>query len=286
MPGVEAGLAEQGRLLVAGDARSPGCRPAGRSRRPSRRSGRSTAAPRAGTTWARRTARTARRTRRASDVVEQRAAGVRRVGEVRPAGEVPEHPRVDGAEGEVGAGLDAALGQQPRQLGGREVRVEHEAGGAGAPGRWPAARSSSQRSAVRRSCHTMARCSGRPVRRSQTTVVSRWLVMPTAATGWSRRGRQLAEGRDHRVPDVVGVVLDPAGAGEVLGELPVGPARPAPRPRRRPRPARRSCRRRWRRRLRKPFTDLSPWGFLSHVHRTRHPHHHHPAHPPAHLGTS
>src|SRR2546422_6702518 len=34
-----------------------------------------------------------------------------------------------------------------------------------------------QRAAVRRSCHTMARCSGRPVARSHTHTVSRWLVM-------------------------------------------------------------------------------------------------------------
>ncbi len=51
--------------------------------------------------------------------------------------------------------------------------------------RWPCWRSSSQRAAVRRSCHTMARATGSPVVRFQTTVVSRWSVMPMAATGWS-----------------------------------------------------------------------------------------------------
>ena len=35
--------------------------------------------------------------------------------------------------------------------------------------------------AVRRHCHTMAGATGWPVSRSHTTVVSRWLVMPTAA---------------------------------------------------------------------------------------------------------
>ncbi len=49
-------------------------------------------------------------------------------------------------------------------------------------GSCPAARSSSHRAAVRRSCHTMARWRGWPVRRSQTTVVSRWFVIPIAAT--------------------------------------------------------------------------------------------------------
>ena len=45
----------------------------------------------------------------------------------------------------------------------------------------PARRSSSQAPAVRRSCQTMALLIGSPVPRSQMTVVSRWLVMPTAA---------------------------------------------------------------------------------------------------------
>ena len=46
---------------------------------------------------------------------------------------------------------------------------------------WPRDLSWSQAGAVRRSCHTMAGATGSPVRRSQSTVVSRWLVMPTAA---------------------------------------------------------------------------------------------------------
>ena len=45
-----------------------------------------------------------------------------------------------------------------------------------------AAGSSAQRSAVRRSCHTIAGCTGVPVRRSQTTVVSRWFVIPIAVS--------------------------------------------------------------------------------------------------------
>ncbi len=43
------------------------------------------------------------------------------------------------------------------------------------------ARSASHIAAVRRSCHTIAFATGAPVSRSQTTVVSRWLVMPMAA---------------------------------------------------------------------------------------------------------
>jgi hypothetical protein len=50
------------------------------------------------------------------------------------------------------------------------------------PGSRPRALSASQAPAVRRSCHTIALHTGRPVERSHTTVVSRWLVMPIAAT--------------------------------------------------------------------------------------------------------
>ena len=42
--------------------------------------------------------------------------------------------------------------------------------------------SSCTRSAVRVSCQTSARATGRPVARSHTTVVSRWLAMPIATT--------------------------------------------------------------------------------------------------------
>ena len=45
----------------------------------------------------------------------------------------------------------------------------------------PWAFSCSHSGAVRRSCQTSARCSGSPVARSHSTVVSRWLVMPMAA---------------------------------------------------------------------------------------------------------
>ena len=68
-------------------------------------------------------------------VEEQGAAGVGGVGGVgaagRPAGEVPQDPGVDGAEGEVGVGRvegEPALGEEPGGLGGAEVRIEHEPG--------------------------------------------------------------------------------------------------------------------------------------------------------------
>ena len=61
----------------------------------------------------------------------------------------------------------------------------------------PSARSPAQAAAVRRSCQTTALWMARPVRRSQIRVVSRWLVMPIAATrsatfGWSSSSRSTA----------------------------------------------------------------------------------------------
>ena len=60
----------------------------------------------------------------------------------------------------------------------------------------PCERSASHIAAVRRSCQTIARCSGSPLARSHSSVVSRWLLMPSAAArcsasraqpSWSRQ---------------------------------------------------------------------------------------------------
>ena len=50
--------------------------------------------------------------------------------------------------------------------------------------------------------------------RSQISVVSRWLVMPIAATSAdaaARLGERLAQHGDGVAPEILGVVLDPAG---------------------------------------------------------------------------
>ena len=86
----------------------------------------------------------------------------------------------------------------------------------------PSPASSSTRSSVRVSCQTIALCTGVPVRRSHSTVVSRWLVMPMAARS---RGADagplhgLVDAGPHVAPDLDRVVLDPAGAREDLPVL-------------------------------------------------------------------
>ena len=75
---------------------------------------------------------------------------------------------------------------------------------------------------MRRSCQTIARWIGSPVERSQTTTVSRWLVMPIAATSAAFRLRRLERLDGHVAlarPDFLGIVLDPAGLRKVLLEF-------------------------------------------------------------------
>ena len=179
------------------------------------------------------------------DVEEHGPRGVGGVGGEHPAvhaaGEVPQHPRVDGAEGQAAAGATG----RPRSSS-HCILVAEKYGSRTRPvrsltrGRWPASAMARQAAAVRRSCHTMARCSGSPVRRSQATTVSRWLVMPMAR---ATRPAGRPAGRPPRpawpgpaVQISVGVVLDPARPGVVLGELagrprrPPGPGRPPPGP--------------------------------------------------------
>ena len=61
----------------------------------------------------------------------------------------------------------------------------------------PVARSSAHRSAVRRSCQTMALATGAPVARSHSTTVSRWLVTPMAAMSEALAPACLSADRAH-----------------------------------------------------------------------------------------
>ncbi len=89
---------------------------------------------------------------------------------------------------------------------------------------WPDARSVSQNGAVTRLCQTIASATARPVARSQTTAVSRWLVIPIAATrsGAADRGDHLVGRRDLGLPDRLRIVAHVARPGVVLLELALG----------------------------------------------------------------
>ena len=105
-----------------------------------------------------------------------------------------------------------------------------------------------QKSAVRRSCQTMAGATGRPPARSQSTTVSRWLVRPIAVSrfastpAWRQRLRNHLA---HRRPDFLGVVLDPARLRVMLRQLAGGGAAGRGRSRRRPPRGCWSCPDRW-----------------------------------------
>ena len=93
-----------------------------------------------------------------------------------------------------------------------------------------------RRSSARRSCHTIAGDSGRPVPRSQASTVSPWLARATAATGTPACATAPRPALTHRVQQCVRVLLDPAaGAG----------TRGAAAARRRPRTWPSARRRRW-----------------------------------------
>jgi len=126
---------------------------------------------------------------------------------------------------EVGAGVHAALGQQPLELGAREVGVEHQAGafphGVEVAG-------GAQRVAPGRRTPVLPHDGPVPRVAGPAVPYHRRLPLVGDADGRHRLievGTQLGEGGLHGVPDLAGVVLDPSRSGEVLGELAVGPAR-------------------------------------------------------------
>ncbi len=160
------------------------------------------------------------------------AAGVGGVrGELAPLrapGQVPQQPAVDRPEGEVGgrgAEGEFPVTQEPGDLRGGEIRVEHQ------PRGLPHHREMAGllelgadvgRAPVLPDDGPVQRL---PVERSNATRVSRWLVMPMAATVPPRIGEaasHLGQGGAHGLPDLDRIVLDPPRAREILGELPVG----------------------------------------------------------------
>ena len=121
-----------------------------------------------------------------------------------PAGQPPEQEAVDRAEGEL-----AALGRaRARPARGRAARrswwPRNRDRSAGRCARCTSSlmarrpRALRHSSAVRRSCQTMACGPAAPVARSHSTVVSRWLVMPMAATSPADRPASASTPRQRR----------------------------------------------------------------------------------------
>ena len=164
------------------------------------------------------------------NVVQHRARGVGAVGHVLPR-ELEGKPRVDGAE--HGAAGEHALAQavdvfeQPLDLGGAEVRVEHQ------PGALP------NQLLVARRAQLIAAGGGAavlPHDRAVQGLAARWIphAHRLALVGHAHR-EQLALGHAgigerlpghglRQAPELIRVVLHPARPGKVLGELAVGAA--------------------------------------------------------------
>jgi hypothetical protein len=153
-----------------------------------------------------------------ADVEEHRARGVRHVGGVHlPARELPQQPAVDGTEGELALrGQRVRAGhvvEEPAHLGGREVRVDDKPrGGADRlrvtrlaqlrAGRLAAAVLPDDRVVDRLACAAVPQHGGFAlVRDAHAGEVAR---------GKARSCQRLARGGQLRLPDFLGVVLDPA----------------------------------------------------------------------------
>ena len=132
------------------------------------------------------------------------------------AGQVPDQEAVDRPRGEL-AGLGAVGGPRGRGRASRRSWSPRSTGRSpGRSARRPTAwrsLSRSQAGAVRRSCQTRAGAIALPVARSQTIVVSRWLVRPMAAIRSALMpARRACAGhlRPDRAEQGIRVVLDPA----------------------------------------------------------------------------
>ena len=235
MPGLEAGLAEQRGLLVAGDAAD---RDAGADA--ARPSAVTPKRPLDGTHLgqhverARRTARTARATSAASRMSKSivRLALVASVACTAPAGELPEQPRVDGAERR-----GRAPAATPPSVKSHSSLVAEKYGSSTRPvaartsGRWPASRS-----CVAAGGGAAVLPDDGPVQRPAGAAVPGHdgLALVGDADGGDRLagvahgGADLAEHVDDARPRSRSASCSTQpGLGEVLGELPVGRARSA-----------------------------------------------------------
>jgi hypothetical protein len=141
------------------------------------------------------------------------------------ARELEDQPGVDRPEG--GTRVNAAVLDQPLDLGAREVGVQHQAGALaekGLPARFAQLVAAGGRAAVlphERAVERLARLAV-PSHHRLALVRDPDAREPAAADAGRVEGLA-GHGASH-VPDLAGVVLDPPGAREVLLELPVGAA--------------------------------------------------------------
>ena len=160
--------------------------PPARRRRPRRRSG-SPAASRAGRRWR----RAARRPSQGVQVHQHGAAGVGDVGDVHAAVEPPVRFQISQlsmvpnsiSPRSARSRRPGDVVEQPADLRAGEVGGQRQAGCASRKRSWPASRPSSRHQVRRCGCPARrSRCApARRCARSHSTVVSRWLVMPSAA---------------------------------------------------------------------------------------------------------
>ena len=144
------------------------------------------------------------------EVEQHRARRVRHVGRVhRAAGQLPEQPRVDRAEREPAPRAPRLARGSTRASSRRST--DRASGRCARGSRRPAARGTARRCA---GPATRSRgCTGSPVARSQTIVVSRWFAIPIASSvGGATPAsveRGLGRAPDAR-PELLRILLDPA----------------------------------------------------------------------------
>ena len=124
-----------------------------------------------------------------------------------------------GGEGEV------AVLEQPGRLGGAEVRIEDQAGGGPDEGEVAGVDEPSAEgrgAAVLPDDGAVQGAAGGAVEGDQRLALVGDADGGHGVAGAGQAGPHLGQGGPHGVPDLGRTVLDPAGPGEVLGQLPVG----------------------------------------------------------------
>jgi hypothetical protein len=229
MPGLEAALAEERRLLVARDPRDGDAAqrrdPVDLAEDPAARADPGRTSPGSGARAGARVPVPRPRGRRGGCATRSRRRSRGRARASASRGARCRRSRTRARPGRPAPAGARDVVEEPRELRPREVGVEQQA--RPPPEQRPEARGA-------RAPRTRRRCAG-PARRwrggaaapsrSQRSVVSRWFAIPTAATS-PRPAPAFAEDRERdaprRLPEVLGLVLHPARPREMLAELLLG----------------------------------------------------------------